>query len=131
MTATNFPSQHTPRIIVASLATIYTLTSQVAFGQASPNDKARAVNLGRNAAIALNGGISKYVPEKCMFDTGTPLGLCLTKKDQYGYLFQFVGGPPGWQPLGMAPTVQTSILISLDGRSVLNIFYNGPVSGRQ
>lgn len=88
--------------------------------------KVRAVNLARNTAIALNGGIGKYAPDKCMFDSSTPLGLCWIREDQNGYLFQFVGGPPGWQVTGMRPTTQTSIIISVDGRSVVSIDYNAP-----
>lgn len=112
------------------LASVVVLASTAATNPVFSQDysgKVRAINLARNTAITLNGGISKYVPDKCMFDSSTPLGLCWIQKDQNGFLFQFVGGPPGWQVTGMRPTTQTSILISPDGRSVLRVNYNSPL----
>jgi hypothetical protein len=40
-------------------------------------------------------------------------------------VFRFLGGPPGWQEQNQAPTVETEILISADGRQVLEVLYNG------
>ena len=42
-----------------------------------------------------------------------------------GFLFVFDGGAPGWQEAGKPPTVETEILISDDGASVLEVVYNG------
>ena len=43
-----------------------------------------------------------------------------------GFLFVFDGGAPGWQEAGdEPPTVETEILISDDGASVLEVVYNG------
>jgi hypothetical protein len=52
-------------------------------------------------------------------------GECLIEASNRGFLFRFYGGGPGWQQLGKPPTVETEILISPDGRSVLEVPYNG------
>jgi hypothetical protein len=52
-------------------------------------------------------------------------GNCLVQSDSNGYLFQFLGGPPGWETNKQSATVQTRILISPDGRTVKNVLYNG------
>ena len=51
-------------------------------------------------------------------------GDCL-KNASDGFLFVFDGGAPGWQEAGEPPTVETEILISDDGASVLEVVYNG------
>ena len=121
----SIPSKRTFQTSLAIIIMTYFTTMGAALSQ-DYSGKARATNLARNTAITLNGGIAKYVPDKCMFDSSTPLGLCWISKDQRGYLFQFIGGLPGWQVTGMRPTTQTSILISEDGRSVVSINYNTP-----
>jgi len=43
----------------------------------------------------------------------------LTKRDASGFEFRFIGGPPGWEVLGLPPTVMPIVLIAPDGRSVI------------
>ncbi|MEY4360364.1 MAG: hypothetical protein RLZZ631_1850 [Cyanobacteriota bacterium] len=85
----------------------------------------RALNLARNTAIQLNGGLSRYMPAACMFSTGGSGGSCLIQTDSAGFLFRFNGGAPGWQQLGTPATTTTEIRISPDGRSVVELLYNG------
>ena len=85
----------------------------------------RAVNLAREWAIRTNGGLSVYRPAACMFETGNGGGTCLQQANDQGYFFRFLGGPPGWQQQGGSATVETAIQISPDGRSVVNVSYNG------
>jgi hypothetical protein len=85
----------------------------------------RAINLARNTAIKLNGGLSVYQPAACMFNNGTDGGSCLVALNERGYLYRFQGGPPGWQQLGLAPSTETELLVSPDGRSVRELIYNG------
>jgi hypothetical protein len=86
----------------------------------------RAMNLARNTAIKLNGGLSAYVPAACMFGSGGSGGSCLVENNDQGFLFRFNGGAPGWQQLGQPPSFTTEILISPDGRTVSQLVYNGP-----
>ena len=83
----------------------------------------RAANLARMEAEQLNGGLTRYFPANCMYAQGG--GNCLVQSDSNGYLFQFLGGPPGWETNKQAATLQTRILISPDGRTVKNVVYNG------
>jgi hypothetical protein len=85
----------------------------------------RAVNLARDWAINTNGGLSRYEPAACMFKTNDGGGSCLVQNSSQGFSFDFQGGAPGWQQLGQPATTETQILISPDGRSVLNVNYNG------
>lgn len=87
----------------------------------------RAMNLARNTAVSLNGGLTAWSPAACMFSSGASGGSCLVQSDSQGFLFRFNGGTPGWQQLGQPPTTTTEILISPDGRSVSQVVYNGPV----
>ena len=86
----------------------------------------RARNLARNTVVQLNGGLSRYMPAGCMFSGGAA-GPCLVQDDGQGFLFRFNGGAPGWQQLNLAPTISSEIRISPDGRSVVQLIYNGPV----
>lgn len=90
-----------------------------------PDSQVRAINTARNAAINLNGGLGVYNPAKCMFETTKLTNPCLISNDANGYVFRFLGGPPGWQPQNQRPTLQTQIRISTDGRTVLQMVYNG------
>ncbi len=83
----------------------------------------RAANLARMEAEQLNGGLTRYFPANCMYAQGG--GNCLVQSDSNGYLFQFLGGAPGWETNKQSATVQTKILISPDGRTVKNVLYNG------
>ena len=87
----------------------------------------RAVNLARNTVVRLNGGLTQYMPAACMFASGGSGGDCLVQNDAQGYLFRFNGGAPGWQQLGTPPTTRSEVLISPDGRSVVQVIYNGPL----
>lgn len=77
----------------------------------------RAVNLARNVAVRLNGGLGQYRPADCMFSEGG--GPCRIRSDARGYTFRFNGGSPGWQQLNLPPTVQTEITIDPTGRQVV------------
>jgi hypothetical protein len=50
---------------------------------------------------------------------------CLSRENG-DFLFNIPGGPPGWEQIGEAPSIQTILKIAADGRSVLNELYNGP-----
>ena len=83
-----------------------------------PTASKRAINLARGAATASNGGLRIYHPARCMYlnPTNNP---CLTKRDAGGYEFRFQGGPPGWEVIGIPPSVSSIVLIAPDGRSVI------------
>jgi hypothetical protein len=104
----------------ATLERIETLQQQAPARQ-------RAMNLARNSAVKINGGLSQYMPAACMFSTAG-LEACLVETSEQGFRFRFNGGEPGWQQLGKPPTVTTDILISLDGRQVVQLNYNGPLN---
>lgn len=84
----------------------------------------RAVNLARGKAEFLNGGLNSYRAASCMYSGSE--SQCLVNFSGRGYLFRFLGGVPGWQQLGIAPSLDTEILIAPDGSSVLQVIYNGP-----
>ena len=90
-----------------------------------PDSQVRAINTARDAAINLNGGLGVYHPAKCMFETTKLTNPCLVSNDQNGYVFRFLGGAPGWQVENLPPTLQTTIRVSTDGRTVLQTLYNG------
>lgn len=83
----------------------------------------RAANLARMEAERINGGLTRYFTANCMHQRGG--GNCMINNGPNGYLFQFLGGPPGWEVLKQAATVQTRILISPDGTQIVNVEYNG------
>ena len=83
----------------------------------------RAANLARMQAETINGGLSKYFTANCMHQKGG--GSCMVNAGPNGFLFNFLGGPPGWEVTKQAATKETRILISPDGTSVVNVEYNG------
>ena len=93
--------------------------------EASPRSELRAFNFARNYGVRLNGGLSKYHPQSCMFASAAPDNPCLVRRDAEGFTFLFLGGPPGWQVQGAAATVETELTISLDGTSLVRVVYNG------
>ena len=95
-----------------------------AFAQKVSKENVRALNTARMQAEAINGGLNNYRASKCMYATGKGGGNCL-KNASDGYLFVFDGGSPGWQEAGGQPTVETEILVSRDGASVVDVVYNG------
>lgn len=109
-------------LIWAAVAATQTLPAQA---QSDGNPSVRAANLARMKAERLNGGLGVYRPAPCMFEQGG--GPCLVSRGSKGFTFRFLGGQPGWRQLGIPPTVETEILVSPDGRSVLEVIYNGPV----
>lgn len=88
-----------------------------------PLSRIRAANLARMEAERINGGLSQYFTASCMHQKGG--GSCMVNSGPNGYLFDFLGGPPGWEVNKQAATKETQILISPDGTSVLNVQYNG------
>ncbi|MFY8150120.1 MAG: hypothetical protein ACOVNL_13010 [Prochlorococcaceae cyanobacterium] len=94
-----------------------------AHAQLMEDSRLRAANLARMEAERLNGGLTVYNTAACMHRRGG--GDCLMRSDDNGYLFTFLGGVPGWQALGKPATVETSILISPDGREVVRVEYDG------
>lgn len=86
-------------------------------------DQVRAANLARMQAEKINGGLSQYFTANCMHQKGG--GACMVDAGPNGFLFDFLGGPPGWEVNKQAATRQTRILISPDGTKVVNIEYNG------
>jgi hypothetical protein len=85
----------------------------------------RAVNMARMKAETLNGGLQVYRAAACMHQQSG--GACLIRSSSAGYVFRFYGGGPGWQQLGLPPTVETELLVAPDGRSIREVIYNGPV----
>ena len=83
-----------------------------------PTASKRAINLARGTATKSNGGLRLYHPARCMYGNPTN-NPCLTKRDANGFEFQFLGGPPGWEVLGLPPTVDSIVLIAPNGRSVV------------
>jgi len=93
----------------------------------APFAKTRAANLARMYAENLNGGLSAYRAGACMYRTGGE--GCLVRADAEGFTFRFPGGSPGWeQQTPPAPTWDSVITISADGRSVIGVPYNGPTA---
>jgi hypothetical protein len=102
-----------------------TLTlSLAAQAQSDPNSSQRAANLARMKAEILNGGLGVYRAAPCMHDQGG--GACLVARSGEGFTFRFYGGQPGWQQEGLAPTVETEILVAPNGRTIERVIYNGP-----
>lgn len=83
----------------------------------------RAVRLARSTAERRNGGTNAYSPSACMERSDG--GDCLIDDGERGFVFRIPGGPPGWQQAGQAPSRETVVRISSDGRRVLAIEYDG------
>lgn len=138
--------EHSPAAVLArikgmSLARRHTLKSAKAFllalglstvmvsgstrpsaaeAQAMPLSQTKAANLARMRAESINGGLSSYRADRCMYSTGAP--DCLESLTPEGYVFRFQGGAPGWQGLqSTRPTVITTVTVSADGESILDI----------
>jgi hypothetical protein len=86
-------------------------------------DQIRAANLARMEAERINGGLSKYFTASCMHQKGG--GSCMVNAGPDGFLFNFLGGAPGWEVNKQAATKETRILISPDGTRVVKVEYNG------
>ena len=83
-----------------------------------PTASKRAINLARGTATKSNGGLRLYHPARCMYVSPTK-NPCLIKRDAIGLTFRFLGGPPGWEVLGLSPTVESIVVIAPDGKSVI------------
>ena len=83
----------------------------------------RSVNLARDTAIRINGGLSRYRPAGCMFK-GSDRNPCIAQSGPQGILFEIPGGPPGWEEARALPSIMTVLLISPDGRSLLQTISN-------
>jgi len=84
----------------------------------------RAINLARTTATQLNGGLELYRPASCMY-AGISNNPCLISRDGGSFVFRFTGGAPGWEQFKLAPALETEIRVSADGRTVLQVIYNG------
>ena len=85
-----------------------------------------SLNFARNAGVRLNGGLTVYRPQDCMFASSAPGNPCLIRTDAQGFTYRFLGGPPGWQVLGLPPTLETELVVSPDGTTLVKVLYNGP-----
>jgi hypothetical protein len=122
------PVRPLSRLTLLGLVGLGLAAPQAGFSQAMGSGTfsgVRAINLARNTAVKLNGGLGRYQPAACMFNNGTDGGSCLVELNERGYLYRFPGGTPGWQQLGLAPSTETELLVSPDGRSVRELIYNG------
>ena len=95
--------------------------------QTDTNAPKRALNLARDTAIRMNGGLSNYRPGRCMYQ-GISNNPCLAQRDASGFIFHFPGGQPGWQESGTPPTQVTVLRVSPDGRAITQTIHNGPLS---
>ncbi|WP_413442684.1 hypothetical protein [Synechococcus sp. MIT S1220] len=84
----------------------------------------RAVNTARIRVERIDGGLNNYRAAKCMYARADGGGSCL-KSTTDGFLFVFDAGKPGWQEYGQPPLVETEILTSSDGRTVVEEIDNG------
>lgn len=91
-----------------------------------PLNEVRALNFARNTGVSINGGLTVYRPQACMFTTSADTNPCLIRSDEKGFVYRFLGGPPGWQAQGQPPTVETEIQVSPDGNELVRVLYNGP-----
>ena len=101
-----------------------TAPAQAQITQEQAYQRGRAANLARMKAEVMNGGLGVYRAAACMHQLSG--GPCLVETAQEGILFRFYGGPPGAEQQGEPPTVESEILISPDGRRVVEVLYNGP-----
>ena len=90
----------------------------------------RSVNLARDTAIRINGGLSQYRPAGCMF-RGSDRNPCIARSGPQGILFEIPGGPPGWEEARALPSIMTVLLISPDGRSLLQTISNTSLATQQ
>lgn len=84
----------------------------------------RGINLARETATRLNGGLGLYRPASCMY-AGISNNPCILSRESSGFVFRFLGGAPGWEQFQLPATVESEIRISADGRSVETVLYNG------
>ncbi len=119
------PLAITAAVLLSALPLLTPRPAQAQADAPVPFSAVRALNLARNTAVQTNGGLSVYRPAQCMYETASAGNQCLISSGSNGYTFRFLGGAPGWQQLNLAPTTETEIRISSDGRTVLGLDYNG------
>ncbi len=68
-----------------------------------------------------------YRPANCMF-AGISNNPCLIDRESRG-LSSASAAAPGWEQFQLPAVWETEILVSLDGRDVLQVLYNGPCRG--
>lgn len=91
-----------------------------------PFAQTKAANLARMRAERLNGGLSSYRADRCMYALRGE--GCLVSNSEAGFVFRFQGGAPGWQQQQPPqPTILTEIRVSADGDRILAVPYNGPL----
>ena len=89
-------------------------------GAAMPVAQTKAANLARLRAESINGGLSNYRADRCMYSTGAP--DCLVESTSAAYTFRFQGGAPGWQQRTPSqPSVITTVTVSADGESIRSV----------
>ena len=104
------------------------ITGSVAMAQSLqyPFAQTKAANQARMRAERLNGGLSRYRADRCMYALRGE--GCLVSNTESGFVFRFRGGAPGWQQqTPPQPTVLTEISVSADGDQILDVPYNGPL----
>ena len=89
----------------------------------APKPTQRAFNFARMRAEALNGGISQYQAQSCMYSHQSSKD-CLADENN-GFPYRFLGGAPGWDVLKLPPTVETEIRIYTDSELKAKLIYNG------
>ena len=104
------------------------ITGSVAMAQSLqyPFAQTKAANQARMRAERLNGGLSRYRADRCMYVLRGE--GCLVSNTESGFVFRFQGGAPGWQQqTPPQPTLLTEIRVSADGDRILDVPYNGPL----
>mgnify|MGYP001551294326 CR=1 FL=1 len=109
-----------------SLIALHPASLQAQTNGSLPLAQPKAANLARMRAESINGGLSLYRADRCMYQTGAP--DCLLSKTNQGFLFRFKGGAPGWQQATPPdPSLETEVLVSPNGDQILGVPYNGPI----
>ena len=117
-----------PRLLLAALLLSSALhIPSPASAQTDSMAPKRALNLARDTAIRMNGGLSNYRPGRCMYQ-GIANNPCLAERDATGFIFHFPGGQPGWQEAGMPPSQVIVLRIAPDGRSITQTIHNGSLT---
>ena len=128
LTMTSPHPLHRPRLVAAAFAitglSVVAAPVPLQAQDRVPIEAVRAIIGARSYAVELNGGLGRYRPAQCMFATAARCNPCLILDDD-GFVFRFAGGPPGWEDRDDAPTVETELRVSDDGRTVEEVLYNG------
>ena len=83
----------------------------------------KAANLARMRAEKLNGGLRLYRADRCMSSPAVWTASSLPRER-----LQVERRVPGWQQQSPPdPTLETEVLISIDGDEILDVPYNGPL----